>query len=288
MLDLSYFQNDRNVNTQTFTNAGSWVTWVKPRGAKFVNIMCIGSGGGGGGGFITGSGNKYGGGSGGSGGIVRAQFQTSILPDILYVYTGLGGAGGLGGNPSTNGVNGEKSYVCLIPDTGSSSNIVVTSGNLSARLGSGGTSTTGAGGNGETIATIANAIFLNLGAFLAVAGQAGVASTTTSGTNVTVSNIVSAGAAGAGGVLGPGGAINGAGPIPTIPGGTTTSIQGKDGLILYKPILAFTGGSGGINGGKGGNGAYGCGGGGGGSNTAGSGNDGGRGGDGLIIITTSF
>jgi hypothetical protein len=97
MLDLSYFQNSGNVNTQTFTNAGSWVTWVKPRGAKYVNVFCMGSGAGGGGGFQVNSATRTGGAGGGSGGVVRAQFQASILPDILYIYTGAGGAGGTGG-----------------------------------------------------------------------------------------------------------------------------------------------------------------------------------------------
>ena len=50
ILDLSYFQNTGNTHIQTFANAGSWTTWVKPRGAKFVNILCVGSGAGGGGG----------------------------------------------------------------------------------------------------------------------------------------------------------------------------------------------------------------------------------------------
>ena len=53
MLDLSYFQN-QNSNVQGFFNGGTWQTWIKPRGAKLVNIICQGSGAGGGGGLGAG------------------------------------------------------------------------------------------------------------------------------------------------------------------------------------------------------------------------------------------
>lgn len=296
MLDLSYFQNNGNVNTQTFTNAGYWVTWVKPRGAKFVNIMCIGGGGGAAGGGASGT-AAVGGGGGGAGGIVRTQFQASILPDLLYVYTGIGGTGSLGSTTATynSASNGEKSFVTLIPDTSSISNIVVTSGNVSAR----GTFSNTAG-TGETIATITNAIFLNLGTFIAVAGTAGGIATGagTAGT-ITPSQLTTGG--GGGGGAGTAGGIVATGPYPSTPSNTgiatTPGTNGANGYTLYKPILGFVGGSGGGGstaaagaiGGNGGNGAYGCGGGGGGGARAGGlGGNGGRGGDGLIIITTSF
>ena len=51
MIDLSYFQN-QNSNVQGFFNGGTWQTWIKPRGAKLVNIICQGSGAGGGGGEL--------------------------------------------------------------------------------------------------------------------------------------------------------------------------------------------------------------------------------------------
>ena len=290
MLDLSYFQNSGNVNTQTFTNAGSWVTWQKPRGAKFVNIMCIGSGAGGGG-AITGSTRGLGGSGGGGGGIVKAQFQASTLPDLLYVYTGLGGSGSLGSSNATynSSSNGEKSYVCLIPDTSSISNIVVTSGNLSARG-----AFSNLGGNGETAATAANAIFLNLGTFLATAGTGGGGgSTTTAGGSITPSSITTGGAGGSG--TNTGGGFVAAGFYPLISGIASSAVNpgtnGPNGLAFYKPVMAFMGGAaggGGVpTGGNGGSGAYGCGGAGGGGGTV-TGGNGGRGGDGLIIITTSF
>lgn len=293
MLDLSYFQNSGNVNTQTFTNAGTWVTWQKPRGAKFVNILCIGSGGGGAGG-ISGSVTNTrgtGGAGGGAGGIVRAQFQASILPDILYVYTGLGGSGSLGSTTTTfnSASNGERSFVSLIPDTASIANIVVTSGAVSARGAFSSVATTG-----ETIATSANAIFLNLGTFIAVAGTLGSAGgANIAGSSIVPTQITTGGTGGAGNNTA--GGFTAAG-IYTVDAGVATTSgatggNGTNGYILYKPVLAFRGGKAGggstNTGGNGGNGAYGCGGGGGGGGSL-QGGTGGNGGDGLVIITTSF
>ena len=116
MLDLRYFQN-QNSNVQTFTNAGTWVTWQKPRGAKYVNILCIGAGGGGGGGFQVASGTKTGGAGGGGAGLVRAQFQASILPDIMYVQTGIGGAGGVGGATGGAAGGGDGNGYMEIPES---------------------------------------------------------------------------------------------------------------------------------------------------------------------------
>ena len=300
MLDLSYFQNSGNVNTQTFTNAGSWVTWVKPRGAKFVNIFCMGSGGGGGGGFQVNSATRFGGAGGGSAGTVVANFQASVLPDLLYVYTGVGGVGGTGGAAGvvTAGGNGEKSYVCLTPDTTSAANIVVTSGNVAAIGGQSGSGVSAPGRNGETQATTANAVFLNLGTFIATAGIAGGASFTNTTSTVTFINFPGAG----GGNTAGGANVAVAGPFsvttPAAGGGSgaTNGGNGKNGYMLTKPILGFMGGNGGGGiasagtgtGGNGGNGSYGSGGGGGGSAQTNTAGNGGRGGDGLVIITTSF
>ena len=293
MLDLRYFQNTGNVNTQTFTNAGTWVTWLKPRGAKFVNILCIGSGGGGGGGFQAAAGNKSGGSGGGGGGIVNAQFQASILPDILYVYTGLGGVGGTGGAAGvvTAGGNGEKSFVCITPSTSSTANIVVTSGAISARGGAAGSTVAPSSVIAETVATTANAIFLNLGTFLATAGvtASGNAGSLTSNGGVLPTSYQDLMTGMGGGGTGTGGGFAASGPFPSLTAAAINT-NGKNGIILYKPIFAFmagTGGGGGATGGIGGNGAYGSGGGGGGAGTTSAGN-GGRGGNGIIIITTSF
>ncbi len=289
MLDLSYFQNKGNVNTQIFTNDGTWQTWQKPRSAKFVNILCIGSGGGGAGGATGSSARGVGGGCGGAGGIVRANFQAPVLPDTLYIYTGAGGTGSLGSTTSTfnSASNGEKSFVCIIPSTSSISNIVVTSGNVSARG-----AVSNIAGVGETVATLTTSIFLNIGMFTAAAGTAGSnGASNVQQASITPTQITMGGTGGGGNVAA--GAYVVAGFYPAIAGAATTAtstgINGINGIIFNTPVLAFRGGTGGGGstgvGGNGGNGTYGCGGGGGGGGVTQGGN-GGNGGDGIVIITS--
>jgi len=288
MIDVSYFQTN-NANTQIFQNGGTWQTWVKPKNAKTVSFFVVGAGSGGGGGFQTGSGAKSGGQGGSNGGNVKLILQASLLPDILYIIPGTGGAGGIGGNPSTAGGAATKSFVCLTPDTGSVSNIVCTSGNAAATGGTGGSTATATGGVGETIATTANMIFVNLGNFIATAGTAGSSGGLTTGGNNAVTAFMVPGSGGGGSSTAGGSPSAAAGPFP-LQSGATTATGPKNGLIFYKPIFGLSGGvggNGGTTGVNGGNGAPGCGGGGGGAGTTSAGN-GGRGGDGFVIITTNF
>ena len=305
MLDLSYFQNNTS-NTQVFTNAGTWQTWIKPRGAKIVNILCVGAGGGGGGGGGGGVTGQGGGGGGACGGQTKLTLQANILPDILYIQTGIGGAGGAA---STTGSTGDFSYVTLSPDTSSFTNIVCISSSTRAGGGLSGSAGGGLGGTAPTASGTANAIFLTLCTFISNAGIAGADGRTVSpSNNITPFIFITPGAGGAGsatsGTPVNGGDINAVAPyLPVIKGGVGTNVlnaiggDGANGIILYKPFLYMTGGAGGGNsknasgttntGGKGGDGAYGCGGAGGGSGQNFGGN-GGKGGDGLVIITTSF
>ena len=301
MLDLSYFQNSYS-NTQMFTSAGTWQTWIKPRNAKMVNILCIGGGGGGGCGAVFSSGP----GGGSAAGYVKVTYQANILPDILYVQCGIGGIGGQ--PPGANGGTGSLSYVAIIPDTTSTINLVCISAATTA--GGGLAASGGPGGTAATAATAANAIFLNLGTFITAAGIAGGQGSRQAPppADIIPSSFLVPGTGGGGGLTSnigfPGGAIAAAGPMPYVSGGFSTingtpSGRGQDGIIMYKPILAFLGGTGGgcvrngaAQAGAGGNGAYGCGGGGGGVNNGIGGSAaagaGGNGGDGLVIITTSF
>lgn len=170
MLDFSHIPNKNNV--QVFTNPGTWQTWIKPKNAKIINILCVGAGGGGGSGNAGGDGNsdaRWGGGGGASGGITRATFFASALPDILYVQTGVGGAGGLGvtglsgaGNMTIGNVGsaGGSSFVAIAPTSSVSSLVCV-----------------GAGGNGGPVnsnnakaastaaSTQTNALFLSIGLY---------------------------------------------------------------------------------------------------------------------------
>ena len=290
MLDLSYFQN-QNSNVQGFFNGGTWQTWIKPRGAKLVNIICQGSGAGGGGG--TSAGNRPGGGGGGTGATARLTINANLLPDILYILPGIGGAGGIGGATGvvTNGSPGQNSFVTLIPSTGSVSNVVIRSGTTPATAGLFGNLASGVAGVAETISLIANNIFANLGNFTF---QAGVAGTNSGGISVTPSNFIIS--ATGGGNSGIGGGVTGVGVFPTIVGAAVNT-NGLGNIVLYKPTLMLFGGLGGggsaaalTTGGNGGNGAPGTGGGGGGgsTNTGVNAGNGGRGGDGFVIITTSL
>jgi hypothetical protein len=293
MLDLSYFQN-QNSNVQGFFNGGTWQTWIKPRGAKMVNIICQGSGAGGGGGFQSVSTPRGGGGSGASGATARLTIDAKLLPDILYILPGIGGNGGLGGTTATAGSPGQNSFITLIPSTGSVSNVVLRSGTTPAVAGGGGTTAGGSIGGGETISLIANNIFANLGTFTFQAGVLGGPGVTGAGGVQVVSNFVTGGGGGGGTSTGQGVQANGV--FPSIPA-TSLNTNGIGNIIIYKPTLILFGGNGGggstaagTNGGNGGNGAPGAGGGGGGasSNTGVNAGNGGRGGDGFIIITTSL
>jgi hypothetical protein len=290
MLDLSYFQN-QNSNVQGFFSGGTWQTWIKPRGAKLVNIICQGSGAGGGGGLQLSTGAKTGGAAGGGGGTARLTIDAKLLPDILYILPGIGGAGGLGGTTPTAGTSGQISFVTLIPDTSSISNIVLRSSN---GLPAGGAGASSVGAIGATITQIANCIFANLGTFTF---QAGVPGTGGSSGNVTAATPVFYTTFGTGGGgTGTGGAITGTGVFPATTAAAVNT-NGYNGFVLYKPTLMLYGGGGGggslaagTNGGNGGNGAPGCAGGGGGAstNTGVNAGNGGRGGDGFVIITTSL
>lgn len=294
MLDLSYFQT-QNSNAQGFFNGGTWQTWIKPRGAKLVNIICVGSGAGGGGGFQSASAPRGGGGAAGTAAISRLTISANLLPDILYILPGIGGIGGLGGTTATAGSSGQNSFICVIPDTSSASNVLLRSGSVPAVGGNPGTTTGGLAGAAETVNVISNNIFATLGTFTFQAGSGGGGGGVAGvGSNGAAANFIVGGAGG-------GGSTNGGASSPTgVFPGTASSValvnqNGANGPIFYKPTLILYGGGGGGgsitgNGGNGGNGAPGAGGGGGGAstNTGINAGNGGKGGDGFVIITTSL
>jgi len=80
--------------------------WQKPKGSKFIYMLGIGAGTGGGGGAASPSGFAAGGGAGGSPGSPLNVFMPSFMvPNILYVTPGNGGAGGKGGILGASGSN---------------------------------------------------------------------------------------------------------------------------------------------------------------------------------------
>jgi len=298
--------NDGSVNKKVFYASGvnSFQTWQKPLNAKFVHFFVLGSGsGGGGGGFGSGGTSRRGGGSGASGGHVTSVFAASQVPDTLFINVGTGGVGGTGGAVGGSGGAGLLTYVMIYPDTTfTATNVILQSGTAAPTAATGGAGI-GSAGVAGTVWTGTGSLFFKNSLSISYAGVNGVAGTTTPvPTNTTISGITTGGGAGAGTNTSTpqnGGSIIANGNVPTISGGSTTSVDGSGGYMSSIPNtvgasyqqMIFTGGAGGASsnlgtGGAGGNGAFGCGGGGGGAGFTNLGGNGGRGGDGLVIITT--
>jgi len=323
MLDLNNLPtNQKSIRQVFYGNAStvgtSWVAWVKPRGINFIRIVCIGGGGGGGGGFAgtTTVGTAGGGGGGASGAMAARIFPAFVLPDVLYVSVGIGGAGGA---VSANGTSGIASYVALTESTTPANNVLLYAvagpfGSAAAAGGNAGTATAGPS-TPNAIAALLGFGYGTLTTSIGVAGSSGSSGRTngTAGLTVTLSTtgIILTGGCGGGGYAS---AANTAGAdggsfvvpandiFPALIGGTgglstgTAGENGSNGVQINK-LLYFMGGTGGggagqgatgntgLSGGAGGAGAYGCGGGGGGGGFTGStGGRGGKGGDGLVII----
>lgn len=304
LLDHGFTPRVTVAQSQIFYAAGAtgaleWQSWVRPRNISFVLLRLMGPGSGGGGGMSGAAGTaRGGGGGGGAGGIVDLLIPASLLPDVLYIMVG---RGGLGGAAASNGTQGERTYVSLVNNSIISATLIACASTVNAIHGSPGTAGGGgAGGAGGTASTANLAQGHNLGLFTARAGQAGGAGgahTGAIGTAVTFGSggLPITGGAGGGGTntantdFG-GGAITGAGMMPTIAGGLAAAGRGQDGISLSgNPMWGSTGGSGGGTagaagvGGDGGNGGYGSGGGGGGGGVTGG--NGGRGGDGLVLLS---
>ena len=289
MIDVLYIPSQQQY-IYTYYATGNWQTFVKPRNTKFLQIFCLG-GGAGGGHCTVGAGGVIGAGGGGSGGIVKGIIPAFLLPDILYILVGKGGAGAR--TSAGTGGGGSISYISLDGTLNYTQTEVIRS---SAGSAVGGT----ASGTGGAAATAANlgGVFSILGLFISIAGvngSAGGANTGTSGTSQSSigTNLITGGAGGGGktaSVFGAGGIITAAPVILTsqVNGGVTAGQNGDSGYGTLQPFCG-TGGAGGAGvttgiGGKGGNGYFGCGGGGGGAGSL-TGGFGGDGGDGLVIIT---
>lgn len=96
MLDFSHIPTRGSADIQTFigyqrTITGGSQQWVKPRGISMVHILCLGQGGNGA--SATAGATSAGGAGGGSGAQSSLLIPARMLPDILYVSGGAGGAG---------------------------------------------------------------------------------------------------------------------------------------------------------------------------------------------------
>lgn len=306
MLDYLHLPDSPNGTVDYFpgfsdTNGGSWAAWDKPTGAQMVRIMCIAGGGGGGSGHSSNTtGSRGGGGGGGSSAISIVTIPAYVLPDRLYVSSGIGGKGG-DPNPAAGtanlGSDGVRSYVCIAPDSSVSYRVCYADSGKAGVT----SATSAAGGNPGTaglVATINDMTFASYGLRDFLAGQAGSAGGVSSPGSVTYPGtglLVSGGVGGNGGIT--------TSTTPTLNAPTQTpyvifstlatvagsGINGQPGREIYQPLLS-TGGTGGTannstgSGGNGGDGGFGSGGGGGGAGGAGAAGGGGKGGNGLVII----
>lgn len=283
--------------TATGTGAQNVFSYNRPAGARMCFIFAMGGGGGGGGGRTGGAAtNRGGGGGGGTSAPTKLIIPWDLLADTLYMTIARGGVGGTANN--SGAAPQGRTCVMISPQGANVASLMLfRTGNLQGVAGGGTLSAAGAGGTGEGTST--TGMFFGLGVGVGVTGAAGGAggshlgangvAVTWGGSGITFSG----GGGGAGTPFGGsefnGGAITGAGLVPTIPGGTGGATP--DGFAGYCDFsrMLFTGGSGGGTndtgtGGKGGDGAPGCGGGGGGAGTTGG--RGGDGGDGFVIIAS--
>ena len=166
MLDIFNIPSQTQDNVKIYyaqSGSNSWQTWTKPRGCKYIWIMCIGAGSGGTAGTgsaLTSSAVATGGGSGAT---VKALFPANLLPDTLYIQPGLGGRGGV--PPSGTSTSANRSFVSIAPNT-TAMNVVCTSGAAAASANA-----------AETVFTtstyVAYAGLLSLGTFQITAGGNG-------------------------------------------------------------------------------------------------------------------
>jgi len=80
------------IQLDVYSTAGD-DSWIKPDGAIFVQVICVGGGGGGASGSAD-TGDNYGSGGGGGGSFEIAYFDADDLGDLENVTVGAGGSGG--------------------------------------------------------------------------------------------------------------------------------------------------------------------------------------------------
>lgn len=259
-------------------------------------ILCIGGGGGGGGGFTGAAAASRGGGGGGGGsGQLSLIIPICLVPDILYIQSGMGGLGvSSGGGVAPSGI---LSHVSIFPDS-NAQNLVATSGGVAAAGGTTGTgAAAGAAGAGGGAAVIGGMLFSGLADWTSQAGQAGSAGgaqTGATGASLALpsSQFIMGGTGGAGTAsadFAGGGLTSSAGAListsrPML--AAAGSNPGSSGHNFWKPFFSYSGLGGASSntgvGGAGGYGSWGSGGGGGGGGTTGG--RGGNGGSGLVIM----
>ena len=296
MLDFAHLVPGVSVDQQLFvgsdnnSNLTEWQTWRKPRGKNWLTIMAVGGGASGGCGINTTT-TSGGGAGGGGGGYTHVTIPMFLVPDVLYIQCGKGGAGA-----NTSGyvpAAGSNTVVSVEPNNALNGSLNFAFCNGAPAGGS--AATRGVGGVAGSAAAAATASQMVLGVrsepFMilpGVVGTAGGANTPTDGVSVilpTTGNIC-CGGTGAGGTSAAGGSVSpataaiGSDYLFSLVGGTATSTStpagsGQNGFMARNYFMSYPGSGGGGssktvggNPGAGGNGGLGSGGGGAGGSTS--------------------
>jgi hypothetical protein len=281
----------RTAEVQVFyPNAGGGVsTWIKPFGAKWIDITAIGAGGGGGNGRSSATAST--GGAGGGGGFRNKRIPANTFGASLNVGVGFGGAGGA--NAAAGGNNGAAGAVSLVQDPATAFSLVqavggnggdgAVSGGFGLGGGGGGfgnptpaaQGTQGFGGQGG-----GNGATGGAGGYSDQGGGGGGGGGTTPALFVGGNSAYGGGGGGGGGTTTAGGGGNGGGGS----GGGVGSAGSNS------PYLTLGGGGGGgasTATAPAGSGGF-PGGGGGGGSESGTNTAGGSGGGGVVVIVTTF
>lgn len=154
--DASHLYRPSNVDYVEFlgtydVTAQNWQSWKVPYSRSMLLIHASSSGGGGGGGRtgLTAT-ARGGGGGGGSAAQAYLMVPSWLLPEVLYINVGPGGAGGIA---NVAGGNGQKSYVSCQQNVNAEAVILTSDAGNAGGGGAGSTTTTGTAG----IAGIKNA-----------------------------------------------------------------------------------------------------------------------------------
>ncbi len=284
------------VDIQEFTTPGSY-TWVKPVGARFVEVLMYGGGGGGGSGRRRGAlvaASITGGSGGAAGSRMDLRLPASALSSTETVVVGAGGAGGAPQTvDNTNGITGsfggDSTFATLVARGGGTGfgGIVfagtAVSGGLSfnsieavSQSGSDYTAAGGASNSGTSFAGSAGGLRGGGGAggagLVSGGGSTNTAFSGGLGGTALTTGSTTTGGGGAGGSAG-GNGSNGADSIS----GNWTGGSGGGGGSSFTLANAGAGGNGGFPGG---------GGGGGGASEAFDSGAGGNGGNGFVRVVT--
>lgn len=246
-------------------------TWRKPKGLRFSSWLVIGAGGGGGAGLTVTGGNSSGGAGGAGAPYVRAIFDNSTLPDVLYVYVTSGSPGGA--TSASSGLSGGRTWISTTGATGAASTttLLLVSGGAVSGGGGGGLLASGASGGTASSPISLSAIWSVMAlAWQAFPGQNGGASNSGLDGDWPPAAMISGGAGGGGTTTGSSSKLGGS--QTTVGPYIGNSVNSTDGFFnLAHGLMYAQGGTGGtgndlIDGTRGGDGAnYGAGGGGGGS-----------------------